>query len=135
MVYTSYLTISCSSLNYTQDIILEDNFLLGVLMMDQGYKWSRNGPVFINRKTIDKFINKEIGWLRAEDMNQRTNPKYHWLLTQLENQLDSEDRPDHPMLPQVKEYSLILKMIVGLRNHALHPGYVKLTYHHQFSEM
>ena len=126
MVFTSYISISCAPLNYTNDIFVEDNFLLGALMMKEGYKWDRNGPTFINRKTIDKFINKEITMRRSIHINKRFEPKFHYLATQFEQ----TKKNDFDIM--VKEYVTIMDMIVSLRNDALHPGYVKLSYHHRF---
>jgi len=126
MGFTSYISISCAPLNYTNDIFVEDNFLLGALMMKEGYKWDRNGPTFINRKTIDKFINNKITMRRSSHINKRFEPKFHYLAAQIEQ----TKKNDFDIM--VKEYVTIMNIIISLRNDALHPGYVKLRYHHQF---
>ena len=126
MGYTSYATISYG--DETETLKVMDNFLLGLIMMNEGYKRDYDGrPKQIKRKTIDKYM-KPLMWDIPDPatINKRFNPKFHYLATQFRQ----SNRAD--IYVMMEEFEEIMTTIKILRKGALHPAYVKFTYHHQF---
>ena len=126
MVYTSYATISYG--DETETVAFTNNFLLGLIMMDEGYKRDYDGrPKQIKCKTIDKYM-KPTEWISPDPatINKRFHPKLHYLATQFSQ---SEMNDIYVMMDELKD---ILNTIKILRKVAFHPAYVKLSYHHQF---
>ena len=126
MDYTSYATISYG--DETETLKVNNNFLLGLIMMGEGYKRDYDGrPKHIKRKIIDKYMGP-IEWICPDPatINKRFHPKYHYLATQF-SQSKSND-----IYVMMEEFTEIITTIKILRKGALHPAYVKFTYHHQF---
>ena len=126
MGYTSYATISYG--DETETAVFTNNFLLGLIMMNEGYKRDYDcRPKQIKRKTIDKYI-KGGEWISPDPatINKRFHPKYHYLATQFSQ---SKSNDIYVMMEELGDILMTIKM---LRKSALHPAYVKLIYHHQF---
>ena len=132
MVYTSYITIAYGE----NEAIIEtnDNFLLGVFMVEEGYKRDYNArPKVIKRKTIDKLINT-INEIKNLDftpthysaINKRFHPKFYWLSKLFYTSKKND------LIPMVHEYVKIITFLKILRKEALHPAYVRVKYHHEF---
>ena len=132
MVYTGYITIAYGEHEATFELI--DNFLLGVFMVEEGYKRDYNAcPKVIKRKTIDKLINtiNEIKNLEFKPthysaINKRFHPKFYWLSKLFYTSKKND------LTPMVHEYVKIITLLKLLRKEALHPAYVRVKYHHAF---
>tara|TARA_R110000744_G_scaffold341746_1_gene446945 strand:- start:573 stop:962 length:390 start_codon:yes stop_codon:yes gene_type:complete len=129
MVYTSYITIAYGEDEATFELI--DNFLLGVFMVEEGYKRDYNAcPKVIKRKTIDKLINTINEPLPTPThysaINKRFHPKFYWLSKLFYTSKKND------LTPMVHEYVKIITLLKFLRIEALHPAYVRVKYHHAF---